>query len=116
MKMKAAIAALCLAAPLAGFSQTVSYDLTQTNVDDFGAGPYGTVTLTQSGADVNVSVSLASAFNFVDTGAHEILSFDVLNVATADVSNITFANGLGDVFGVEANVTNSPFGSSRSRL
>ena len=111
MKMKAVVAALCAAAPLAGFSQTVSYDFTQTNVGAFGTGPYGTVTLTQSGANVNVSVSLASAFNFVDTGAHEILSFDALNVATTDVSNITFANDLGDVFGVQANVTNAPFGS-----
>ena len=111
MKVKAVLAALCAAAPLAALAQSVSYDFTQTAVGAFGSGPYGTVTLTQSGANVNVSVSLASAYNFVDTGEHVVFAFDATGVAVGDISSIAFANDLGDTFRGVTSPTNAPFGS-----
>lgn len=103
---------LAAAVMLAGTASqaAVTYSLNQTAESAFGAGPYGTVTLTQSFNDVLVNVTLRSDMNFVDTGTHSIFTFNLAGDSTAsDVTNITFANGLGDVFLVSANQNNSPF-------
>jgi hypothetical protein len=56
-----------------------------------GVGPFGTVTLSQSGNNVDVSFVLNSANNerFASTGAGESLAFNVLNAAATDITNIS---------------------------
>lgn len=91
-------------------AQTASYSLNATGVSQFGSGPYGSVTLTQSFSDVLVSVSLRSDLNFVDTGAHSVFSFNLGGASSAsDISGISFANGLNNVFAVASGTSNSPF-------
>ncbi len=115
MKFSKPLISICLsvAASCAAFSasaQTAIYSLDSTAVGAFGAGSYGKVTLTQSFSDVLVSVSLRNDLNFVDTGSHSAFSFNLGGVSSAsDITNITFANGLGSVFGVSSGTTNAPF-------
>ena len=56
-----------------------------------GAGPFGTVTLSQSGSNVNVLLVLNSANNerFAGTGAGESLAFNVQGATAADITNIS---------------------------
>jgi len=71
-----------------------------------GPGPYGTVTLSQSGANVNVTVQLPSNERFAGTGAGDALEFNVQNATTADIQNITSGFDVGS-----APDTASAFGS-----
>ncbi len=103
-----ATAAACLCFGAA--AQSTSYSLNATAVSEFGAGSFGSVTLTQNASDVLVSVSLRSDLNFVDTGSHSIFSFNLGGTSsTSDITGITFANGLNNVFGVATGTPNSPF-------
>lgn len=55
-----------------------------------GSGPYGTVTLTQSGANVSVTVSLDSGYYFTDSsGAGKSIYFDLNTASTATIASIT---------------------------
>lgn len=70
-------------------ADTISYSL---NVDgssgqSFGTGPFGTVTLTQDGSNVDVSVALASGFKFVSTGAGSAFMFNLPD--TISVTGLT---------------------------
>jgi hypothetical protein len=104
------IALLISVLPSLASAQTASYSLDSTAVSQFGAGPYGSVTLTQSFSDVLVSVSLRSDLNFVNTGSHSIFSFNLGGVSSAsDITGITFANNLGGSFSVVSGTSNSPF-------
>jgi hypothetical protein len=80
---------------VAGAANAVAvYSFDATAVAAFGAGPYGTVTLAQSGSNVNVTVLLRSDMNFVNTGGpHSVFSFMVDDGHTYDVSNVRF-NGV----------------------
>jgi PEP-CTERM motif len=104
----AAIAALAAAAAPA--SALTTYTLDQTAVAAFGAGPYGTVTLTQNGAtEVDVSVALASGFGFVQTGGpHTTFAFnlDVSGIAVT-VTTPTPTPG----FTLISPASDTPFGS-----
>lgn len=51
-------------------------------------GSYGTVTLTQSGSNVDVSFALSSNVGFVNTGAGDALLWD-MNVSPLSVSNLS---------------------------
>ena len=100
---------------LTGFAaaQTATYSLNDTAVSQFGAGPYGTVTLTQSANDVLVNVALSSDLNFISTGnlnSHSIFAFNWSGASANNISNISFANGLGATFGVAQPAHDSPFG------
>jgi hypothetical protein len=54
------------------------------------AGPWGTVTLTQAGTSVNVSVALtAPAVGFVKTGAGDALFFNLDGISSISVSDLT---------------------------
>ncbi len=108
------LAAILLAT--AGAANAVTtYDFTSTAVAAFGTGPYGTVTLTQSGADVLVNVSLRSDMNFVNTGGpHSVFSFMVADGHTGDVTNLLF-NGIANAnFTVVTSGDNTPFGTEFS--
>jgi hypothetical protein len=56
-----------------------------------GAGPFGTITLSQAGSNVNVTLVLNTANNerFAGTGAGEALEFNALNATAADITNIS---------------------------
>ena len=100
---------------LTGFAaaQTATYSLNNTAVSQFGAGPYGTVTLTQSANDVLVNVALSSDLNFISTGnlnSHSIFAFNWSGASANNIGNISFANGLGATFGVAHPANDSPFG------
>lgn len=62
-----------------------------------GAGPFGTITLSQSGSNVNVNLTLNSANSerFAGTNAGNSLEFNVLNATTADITNISSGFHLG---------------------
>ena len=61
-------------------ASSATYSLNQyVGTGTVGPGPYGTVTLTSSGSNVDVSVSLAGTEGFVDTGAGYSLTWDMNN-------------------------------------
>jgi hypothetical protein len=66
-----------------------------------GAGPFGTITLTQAGSNVDVSLALNPTLvinnneRFAGTNAGDSLEFNVLNATTADIVNISSGFHLG---------------------
>ena len=108
------IALLISVLPNLAAAQTASYSLNSTGVSEFGTGPYGSVTLTQSFSDVLVNVVLRNDLNFLSTGnqnSHSIFTFNVSGATAGDVTDISFANGLNGSFGVASPAGNSPFGN-----
>jgi hypothetical protein len=107
------LAAILLATTGAASATTI-YDFDATAVGAFGAGPYGTVTLTQSGGNVLVSVVLRSDMNFVTTGGpHSTFAFMVTNgAATTDVSNVLFNGVSNSNYTVAAPGVGTPFGTN----
>jgi hypothetical protein len=95
-------------------SATTIYDFNTTEVPVFGAGPYGTVTLTQNGSNVNVTVALRSDLNFVSTGGgHSTFAFMVTNGAlTTDVTNVLFNGASNTNYTVVAPGTGTPYGTN----
>ena len=105
------IALLISVLPSLAAAQTASYSLNSTGVSEFGTGPYGSVTLTQSFSDVVVNVVLRNDLNFLSTGnqnSHSIFTFNVSGATAGDVTDISFANGLNGTFGVASPAGNSP--------
>ena len=93
--LRTAAAALVLAASaLPAFGQVAVYDLNSTDVAGFGAPSYGTVTLTQNGADVDFNVLLRGDLNFVTTGGpHDLFAFNATGVALGDITNLAVFAG-----------------------
>jgi len=96
---------------------SVTYSYTSTAVGAFGAGPYGTVTLNDTGADITFTIALRSDLNFVNTvGPYSIFSFNSLGVSAGDITNILF-NGVADPdVTVIAPGANQPFGTTFSLM
>lgn len=70
--------ALALSAATLPAQATIIYNLDQTAVGAFGAGPYGSVKLDDSAAGIiTVTVDLFNGFNFVDTGSHHAFAFNL---------------------------------------
>ena len=85
-----AAAAIAIAATALPASAVTVYALNQTFTAGL-VGPFGTVTLTQNGAnEVDVSVALAAGFQFVKTGGHDAFTFN-LNTTGYSVSSIVSA-------------------------
>jgi len=87
------------------------YNLDSTAVPEFGLPSYGTVTLTQDGTSVDVSVALRADLNFVSTGndnSKAVFSFNATGVAAGDIGSIADASG--QTFSVVTPGSNSPFG------
>jgi hypothetical protein len=101
---------------MAGAANAVAvYTFDSTAVGAFGAGPYGTVTLTQSGANVLVNVSLRSDMNFVNTGGpHSVFSFMVADGHTGDVTSVLFNGAPNTNYTVVTSGDNQPFGTNFS--
>jgi hypothetical protein len=82
---------IAIAVSSAPFAQAISFDFTSDHVTG-GAGtpPFGTVTLTQSGANVDFTVTLAAGYKFVKTGSADFqyFKFNGTGVALGDIINI----------------------------
>ena len=91
---------------------TVIYDFNATAVAGFGVGPYGSVTLSQTGSDVDVTVDLRADLNFVNTGGpHAVFSFNAVDVVASDITNVLF-NGVANTdYSVTQDANNTPFGT-----
>jgi len=87
---------LAASAAFPSVSHAVSFDFTSCHIQPQGCGtaPFGTVTLTQAGANVNVSVTLSDANTFAQTGALDqvLFAFNGTGVAATDIVNITGNN------------------------
>ena len=70
---------------------TVVYTFNSTAVSAFGSAPFGTVSLTESGSNIDVEVKLRSDMNFVTTGGHTLFAFNAANTAVTDIINISDA-------------------------
>jgi len=70
-------------------AQAISFDFTSDHVTG-GAGtpPFGTVTLTQVGTSVDVTVHLATGYSFVKTGSADFQNFK-FNATGVTLSDIT---------------------------
>lgn len=68
-------------------------------------GSYGTVTLTQDGANVDVSVSLASNVGFVDTGAGDSLMWDLSSSVSSPITIESLTSGFSVVGGSSSSGT-----------
>ncbi len=84
-------------------AQAITFDLTSCHVTG-GCGTqtvFGTVTLTQNGANVDFVVSLAGGNRFVETGAadDQLFKFNGTGVVAADITNEATANPLNAVAG-----------------
>jgi hypothetical protein len=84
--LRSAAAALALAA--AALPAAAQYVFTATEVANFGPAPYGTVTLTQNGANVDFKIDLRGDMNFLTTGGHNVFAFNGTGVALTDIVNI----------------------------
>jgi hypothetical protein len=89
---RTAAAAIALTASAVPALAVTVYELNTTAVAAFGPPIYGTVTLTQNGANVDVNVTLAAGFNFVTTGGpHDLFTFNATGVVLADITNLDTA-------------------------
>ena len=77
-KTRLLVAALTAISGASASAKTV-YGLDETAVGAFGTGPFGTITLTQNGANiVDVSVVLKTGFRFLETGGpHDAFTFNL---------------------------------------
>jgi hypothetical protein len=108
LKIAGAALALALTVGMASAASANTYDLSVS-----AAFPnnvvYGTVTTTQNGANVDVSVTLASGFQFVNTGGpHDVFTFNT-NDASFALSDVT--NLLPNVLSASLVGTNPAFGT-----
>jgi hypothetical protein len=90
-----ALALFAAAAVFPAASHADTFDLTSCHIQPQGCGapPFGTVTLTQSGANVNVTVTLADSNKFAQTGALDqvLFAFNGSGITTNDIVNETGA-------------------------
>lgn len=108
---RTAAAVSLIGAAFAAQAGIVVYTFNATDVGAFGAGPYGTVTLTENGANVDVKVVLRSDMDFVNTGGpHAVFSFNALNAVAGDVTNVMFNGSSSLLYSVTTDGTNTPFG------
>ncbi len=83
-----------------------TFQLTCTSTSVCNAGPFGTITLTQDGTKVDVSLTLATNFVFAKTGAGDALEFNLTGNPAISISNLSSGFSVGP-----APDTASPFGS-----
>jgi len=90
MKLQTTLRATAAAAMLAAaaFPAAAQYSFDATEVAAFGSPSYGSVTLTQSGANVDFKVDLRGDMNFLTTGGHDVFAFNGTGVTLADITNI----------------------------
>jgi len=107
--LRSAAAALALAS--AALPAAAQYVFNATDVAAFGAAPYGTVTLTQDGSNVDFRVDLRGDLNFLTTGGHNVFAFNGSGVVLADIVDIDDALGSAATFKAIVPGIDPPFGS-----
>jgi PEP-CTERM motif len=108
-----AAAALCCAvgmpsAQAADVVYTFDYAAASAHL---GTGPFGTVSLTQDGANVDFSIELTSGYEFVMTGnrnSHSLFAFNASGVSLSDIVGIT--DGTAAKYVAYTTATAQPFG------
>ena len=98
------LSALILSVPVAAKCDSITYTLTTSGCSGgCGTSPYGTITLTQSGNNVNVVETLNPGYYLINTGGGNANSLDFNLDKTATITNITpnnlFSNGGSDSAG-----------------
>jgi hypothetical protein len=76
-----------------------------------GTAPFGTVSLTQDGANVDFSIELTSGYEFVMTGnkkSHSLFAFNASGVSLSDIVGIT--DGTAATYAAYTPATAQPFG------
>lgn len=111
-----ALAAASLIVGCASANAAVIYTFNSTAVGTFGAGPFGTVKLTESATNVDVQVDLRSDMNFVNTGNKSVFSFNVIGAVAGDVTTIKFNGSPNANFTVVTPGVNPPFGTDFSLM
>lgn len=100
-----------LAAAGVGRADTMTFNLTVDGCSGgCGSGPYGTITLTQNGSNVDVTETLASNYYFVNTGtstSNEPLEFNLSSAGS--ITNV--ASSTYFAAGTASSYTASTFGS-----
>jgi hypothetical protein len=96
--LRYSLAALAVVAATAAFpsaSHAIVFDLTSDHcTGGCGTPPFGTVTVTQSGANVDITVDLANGINWAKTGAVDFqeFKFNGTGIVLGDITvNQTFA-------------------------
>ncbi len=92
LQLRSAAATLALAAATLPAAAQSVFTFDATDVAQFGPSPYGTVTLTQNGANVDFKVDLRSDLNFLTTGGHDVFAFNATGVALTDIVSIQDAS------------------------
>ena len=116
MFTKKSLGLTCLSLMLLGVSgvtrANLIYQFDSTEVLPFGSGPYGSVTLAQSGVNVDVTVDLRSDMNFLNTGGpHSVFSFNAVDVEIIDITNVLFNSVSNANYTIVAPGANTPFGT-----
>lgn len=86
------------ATPVCLSTTNCTFDLNDTNVGAFGAGPFGTVNLALSGSAITFTIDLADGFNLIDSGSHEAFTFNNTlggAVTISDFSSALYSQNLG---------------------
>lgn len=103
MNLKTTLFGIAAAAALAAnpASALTVFSLNQTQTSGLGSGPFGTVTLAQDGLNaVDVTVSLAAGYKFVETGGpHDAFTFNLDNLSSYTVSDIVATAAAGTAAG-----------------
>jgi hypothetical protein len=90
--LRCTLGALALVAAATAFpavSHAVTFDLTSDHcTGGCGTPPFGTVDVTQSGANVNFNVTLAAGYQYAQTGSadFQIFKFNGTGVALSDIT------------------------------
>ena len=95
-------------APAADVVYTFDYAAPASNL---GSGPFGTISLTQDGANVDFSIQLTTGFEFVMTGnpnSHSLFAFNASGVSLSDIVDIT--DGTAATYVAYKPATAQPFG------
>ena len=83
---------IAIAVSSAPFAQAISYDLNEDHSSGgLGTAPYGIVTLTQNGGNVDFGITLTAGYKFILSGAgdQEYFKFNGTGVAVGDIINIS---------------------------
>ena len=94
--------------PAADVVYTFDYAAPASNL---GSGPFGTISLTQDGANVDFSIELMAGYEFVMTGnrnSHSLFAFNASGVSLSDIVNIT--DGTAAAYVAYKPATAQPFG------
>jgi hypothetical protein len=105
--MKRMILVVLLVVALTGVAAYAdTFQLTCTTTSACSGGPFGTITLTQDGSSVDVSLTLATNFVFAKTGAGDALEFNLTGNPAITISGLSSAFSVGP-----APDTAPPFGA-----